>query len=82
MVRYRIFDSKGLIATLEDNFEFDMRFIGKNPSNPVGGTVTIEDKEYPIVKYHEFHSSSFTENEFHELDQNWFAHVFVENILD
>jgi len=40
--------------------------------------ITIDGKKYPIVNYHEFHGLGSSENEFHELDQNWYAHVFVE----
>jgi len=59
-----------LIITLKDNYGFDVRFTGKNPNNPIGGMIIIKGKKYPIVKYREFHSSSYAENEFHELDQN------------
>ena len=78
MTRYRIFDSNGVIATLADSPGFDVKFTGKDPNKPIGGMITIDGKKYPIVNYHEFHGLGSSENEFHELDQNWYAHVFVE----
>ncbi len=51
-----------------------------NPNKPIGGTITINGKRYRIINYQEFTSSGYSENEFHEKEQDWYADVFVDEM--
>ena len=78
-MRYRIFDKSTttLVTVLVDRPAFDKAFHGKNPNNPIGGLLVISGKKYIITDYLESKSNEFTENEFHEIEQEWFARVVV-----
>jgi len=77
-LRYRIQNNSSLVGVFVDRPAFDNAFYGKNPNNPIGGLVAINGKKYPIINYQEFHGLSYSENEFHEKEQEWFANVFVD----
>ena len=79
-LRYRAFENDKVIDVMSDRPAFHERLHKGNPNNPLGGIIVIEKQTYQIIDYKEFHSSSFSENEFHEKDQDWFAHVFVNKI--
>ena len=78
-MRYRIQNNSSLVGVFADKPAFDNSFSGKNPNKPIGGIVTIHGKKYPIIAYQEFAGSSYSENEFHEKEQEWFANVFVNS---
>ena len=79
-LRYRIQNKSSLISVKVDRPAFDESFHGINPNNPVGGILEIAQKKYIITNYHEFSSSSYSENEFHEKENDWFADVFVNDL--
>jgi len=60
---------------------FHEKFVGKNPNKPQrNDCIILNGKRHRIIRYVEFPSSGYSENEFHEIEQDWFAHVFVECI--
>ncbi len=78
-MRYRIFNKSSLVSVLVDRPTFDKSFRGNNPNKPIGGILEISEKKYFVTDYHEHKSSSYSENEFHELEQDWFANVSVQD---
>ena len=69
-----------MTAILYDRSAFDESLQKGDPNNPIGGIMSIRSKQYKIIGYKEFSSSSFTENEFHEIERDYLAHVFVEYV--
>jgi len=78
-LRYRIHDKSSLVSILVDRSAFDKLFCGKNPNKPIGGILEISEKKYVVTNYLEFKGNSYSENEFHELEQDWFAQVIVDD---
>ena len=78
-MRYRIFSESGdIIETIMDRPTFDNRFHGVNASRPTRGDfLQLESGKYSIIKYKEYAGRSKTENEFHEIESDWFADVTV-----
>jgi len=67
------------LGTFDDRPAFNKAFTGDNPNSPVkGDKIRWENKDYTVKWYTEHDSESFTENEFHEKDQDWFADIIVE----
>ena len=79
-MRYRIFEDK-FLCHFEDRSSFDESFSGRDPNNPKNGLLKILDQYYVIIYYQEYASQYFTENEFHETEQDWFAKVGVVRML-
>jgi hypothetical protein len=78
-MRYRIFQKDMFLGTFDDRPAFNKAFTGDNPNSPVkGDKIRWENKDYTVKWYTEHDSDSFTENEFHEKDQDWFADIIVE----
>ena len=78
-MRYRIFQNNQFLGTLSDRPEFDKAFFGEDPNNPkLGDKIKYKDSTFTIKEYIEHPSASFTENEFHEKDQEWFTDIIVE----
>jgi len=78
-MRYRIFQKDMFLGTFDDRPAFNKAFTGDNPNSPVkGDKIRWENKDYTVKWYTEHDSESFTENEFHEKDRDWFADIIVE----
>ena len=78
-MRYRIF-ANGFLHYFEDRQSFDESLIGKDPNNPVGGVLNVLGQDYVVTNYREYGAEEKTENEFHEITQDWFADVEVKAI--
>ena len=76
-MRYRVF-ANGFLHYFEDRQSFDKSLIGKNPNNPVGGVLNVLDQDYVVTDYKEYAGEEESENEFHEMAQDWFADVEVK----
>jgi hypothetical protein len=79
-MRYRVFDKNGSVCVFEDRPAFDRSFLGIDPNHPAGGIVMCRGNYYLITSYSEFASLSKSENEFHEIENNWYAHLQVHLI--
>jgi len=79
-LRYRIHDKSSLVSVLIDRPAFDEAFCGKNPNSPINGTLEISQKKYIIKKYVELQGNSYSENEFHAIERDHFADVYVEDL--
>ncbi len=77
-LRYRVQNKSSLVGVFVDRSAFDKSFYGKNPNNPIGGLITMNGKKYPFINYEEFSGSNYSENEFHEKEQDWYVNIFVE----
>ncbi len=78
-MRYRLYKDEEFLGTIIDRPAFHNRFEGNDPNSPkAGDKITYEDVQYTITIYFEFESESFTENEFHEKETEWFADVQVK----
>ena len=78
-MRYRIFSESGdIIETIMDHPAFDNKFQGTNASKPVkGDMLLLESGKFSIIDYKEYEGRTKTENEFHEIESDWFADVTV-----
>ncbi len=78
-MRYRIKKNGQIIGTFEDRPAFHAAFSGNDSDNPKPrDKIIYRITKYTIIQYVEYPSNSFTENEFHEKVQDWFADVIVE----
>ena len=78
-MRYRIFQKDMFLGTFDDRPAFYEAFTGDNPNSPMkGDKIRWDGTDYTVKWYAEHDSNSFTENEFHEKDQEWFADIIVE----
>jgi hypothetical protein len=77
-MRYRIFQNDMFVGAFDDRPAFHEAFTGENPNSPMkGDKITFNDTQYVIKWYIEHDSQSFTENEFHEKENDWFADIIV-----
>jgi len=79
-MRYRIYNSENIVSVMNDREYFHDRFHGLNPNKPVNGILEVDERPWIIVGYEEIKSESFTENEFHEIERDYFVNVFVESM--
>lgn len=79
-MRYRIFKTGKCIGVFADRHSFTESFIGNDPNYPIGGVIKFEDIFYVIFDYNVSEGSSKNENEFHEVESDWFANVSVNRI--
>ena len=78
-MRYRIFKNDQFLGTFSDRSAFHEAYIGENPNSPMkGDKIRWNDIDYIIKWYTEHDSSSFTENESHQKENDWFADIIVE----
>jgi len=78
-MRYRIFQNDQFLGTFSDRPAFHEVYIGDNPNSPMkGDKIRWDGKDYTIKWYKEHDSESFTENEFHQKENDWFAYIIVE----
>jgi len=78
-MRYRIFQKDMFLGAFDDRSTFYEAFAGDNPNSPMkGDKIRLDSIDYKVKWYIEHDSESFTENEFHEKDQDWFADIIVE----
>lgn len=78
-MRYRIFQNNQFLGAFSDRHAFHEAYIGENPDSPIkGDKIRWNENDYSIKWYTEHDSSSFTENEFHQKENDWFADIIVE----
>ena len=78
-MRYRIFQNDQFLGTFSDRLTFHDAYIGDNPNSPAkGDKIRWDGKDYTIKWYTEHDSEAFTENEFHQKENDWFADIIVE----
>ena len=78
-MRYRIFQNEQFLGTFDDRPAYYEAYTGDNPNSPTrGDKIRWNGVDYVIKWYTEHDSYSFTENEFHEKEQDWFADIIVE----
>jgi len=78
-MRYRIFQNGQFLGTFPDRPAFHEAFTGSDPNNPQpGDKIIFRITKYTIKEYVEHSSISFTENEFHAKENDWFADIIVE----
>jgi hypothetical protein len=77
-MRYRIFQNDMFVGTFDDIPAYHEAFTGDNPNSPMkGDKITFNNTQYVIKWYIEHDSQSFTENEFHEKENDWFVDIIV-----
>ena len=77
-MRYRIFQNDMFVGAFDDRPAFHEAFTGENPNSPMkGDKITFNNTQYVIKWYIEHDSQSFTENEYHEKENDWFADIIV-----
>jgi len=79
-MRYRIHDRSGCVGHFVDRDAYNDSFLGDDPNNPVDGVIRLDTRLYFVIGYKEYHSSGFTENEFHEIENDWFGELYVKPI--
>ena len=73
-MRYRIFQNEMFVGAFDDRPAFHAAYTGENPNSPMkGDKITFNNTQYVIKWYIEHDSQSFTENEFHEKENDWFG---------
>ena len=78
-MRYRIFQNDQFLGTFPDRSAFHEAYAGDNPNSPLrGDRIRWGGTNYSIKWYTEHDSSSFTENESHQKENDWFADIIVE----
>ena len=78
-MRYRVFQNQQFLGTFEDRPAFHAAYTGDNPNSPIrGDMIRLDEKTYVVKWYTEHDSESFTENEFHQKENDWFADIIVE----
>ena len=78
-MKYRVFQNKQFLGTFSDSTAFQEAYSGENPNSPTKGDKILWDEKTYIVKwYMEHDSESFTENEFHQKENDWFADIIVK----
>lgn len=80
-MRYRIFQNDQFLGTFLDKLAFHEAYTGENPNSPIkGDKIQWDGKDYVVKWYTEHDSSTFTENESHQKENDWFADIIVEKI--
>lgn len=80
-MRYRIFQDSEFLGTFSDRPAFHEAYTGENPNSPIkGDKIRWNGKNYFVKWYTEHDSSSFTENELHQKENDWFADIIVAQI--
>ena len=78
-MKYRIFQNEMFVGAFDDRPAFHEAFTGGNPNSPMkGDKITFNNTQYVIKWYIEHDSQSFTENEFHKKENDWFADIIVQ----
>jgi len=78
-MRYRIFQNDMFVGAFDDRPAFHKAYSGDNSNSPKkGDKITFNHTQYVIKWYIEHDSQSFTENELHEKEQDWFADIIVQ----
>ena len=78
-MKYRIFQNEQFLGTFPDSTAFQEAYSGENPNSPIKGDKILWDEKTYIVKwYMEHDSESFTENESHQKENDWFADIIVQ----
>jgi len=77
-MRYRIFQNEKFVGSFPDRLAFHKAFTGDNPNSPLKGDKIRYNGIYYVIKWYTEHDSqSFTENEFHQKENDWFADIMV-----
>ena len=80
-MRYRLFQNDQFLGTFSDRLAFHEAYTGENPNSPIkGDKIRWDGKDYVVKWYTEHDSSTFTENESHQKENDWFADIIVEKI--
>ena len=78
-MRYRVFQNEQFLGTFPDRPTFHEAYSGENPNSPIrGDSILLDEKTYVVKWYMEHDSESFTENEFHQKENDWFADIIVK----
>ena len=78
-MRYRVFQNEQFLGTFPDRPAFQDAYSGENPNSPTrGDKILLDEKMYIVKWYMEHDSESFTENEFHQKENDWFADIIVK----
>ena len=78
-MRYRVFQNEQFLGAFLDRPAFEEAYSGENPNAPTrGDKIMLDEKTYVIEWYTEHDSESFTENEFHQKENDWFADIIVK----
>lgn len=76
---YRVFQNEQFIGTFSDKPAFQEAYSGENPNSPIkGDKIMLDEKTYVVKWYMEHDSESFTENESHQKENDWFADIIVK----
>jgi hypothetical protein len=77
-MRYRVFQNEQFLGTFLDRAAFQEAYSGEDPNSPIkGDKILLDKKTYVVNWYTEHDSESFTENEFHQKENDWFADIIV-----
>ena len=78
-MRYRVFQNEQFLGAFPDRQTFQNAYSGENPNSPIkGDKVLLNEKTYVVEWYTEHDSESFTENEFQQKENDWFADIIVK----
>jgi hypothetical protein len=78
-MRYRVFQNEQFLGAFSDRSAFEKAYSGENPNSPTrGDKILLDEKMYVVKWYTEHDSESFTENEFHQKENDWFADIIVK----